>query len=235
MRLPSLPMVLIVIATLFLAGCGGNEAQQRAAFVEFLQTRILDKPGIHVPKLTDEERSAFGPYADHYEIITGFNETMDKSVSPKLSAAMSAGSIRSLSDVVTQRARLETARSGIKAMGSALSDAVAQADAARAKLDQPADVKNVYDKAYDRLVTQPASAFKDIVPVMDRVLGKAIALGGYIDSHRAGVRLSGPMIETSDPAIQSAINDRVRSLQSDQQAVQSAQARMQSVVYGGSR
>ena len=220
------------MATFLLVGCGGNEGQQRAAFVQFLQTRILEKPGIHVPKLTDEERTQFGPYADDYAIITDFNKAMDESVSPKLSAAMQAGAIRSLSDVVSRRGDLQNARAGITEMGSALSGALSQADAARAKLDRPPDVKSAYDKVYDRLVTQPAAAFRDIVPVMDKVLGEAIELGSYIEEHRGSVRLSGPMIETSNPAIQAAINEKLQSLQSNQQAVQTAQARMQAVVYG---
>jgi hypothetical protein len=149
-----------------------------------------------------------------------------------MTAAVRAGSISSLQDVVTDRDRLETARAGVNDMGKALGEALARADAAHARLDQPPELKGVYDKAYDRLVTQPAAAFKEIVPVMDTVLGEAIDLGRYIDEHRASVRLSGPMIETSDPAIQSAINERLRSLQSNQQAVQAAQARMRSVVYG---
>jgi hypothetical protein len=235
MRRPSLTLVWIVIATLFLAGCGVNDGQQRAAFISFLQTRVLDKPGVHVPRLTDEERARFGSYADQYAIIADFNKAMDESVSPKMTAAVRAGSITSLGDVVTQRERLQTARTGIKEMGSALTDALARADAARARLDQPDDLKGVYDKAYDRLVTQPAAAFKDIVPVMDTVLGEAIDLGRYIDEHRSSVRLSGPLIETSDPAVQTAINDKLRSLQAHQQAVQSAQARMRSVAYGSPR
>lgn len=236
MRRTSLALAWIVLVSLLLAGCGGgNEGQQREAFASFLQTRIVDKPGIHVPQLTEEERAQFGSYADDYAIITDFNEAMDKSISPKLTSAMSAGSIRFLSDVVTRRADLQAARAGINEMGSALSGALAEADAAHAKLDQPADLKLVYDKAYDRLVTQPASAFRDIVPVMDKVLGEAIDLGTYIDEHRGSVRVSGPMIETGDPAIQSAINEKLRTLQSNQQAVQAAQARMQSVVYGSAR
>jgi hypothetical protein len=70
---------------------------------------------------------------------------------------------------------------------------------------------------------------------MDTVLGQAIDLGQYIDAHSASVRVSGPMIETSDPAIQSAINDKLRSLQANQQAVQAAQERMRSAVYGSPR
>lgn len=232
MRRAGLALVWVAAATLFLAGCGGNDEQRRAAFISFLQTRVLDKPGVHVPQLTDEERDRFGPYADQYAIITDFNKTMDQSVSPKLSAAMGAGSITSLADVVTHRAKLQTAKAGIDAMGSALGDTLARADAAHAKLDQPADLKGVYDKAYDRLVTQPASALKDVVPVMDTVLGEAIDLGRYIDEHRSSVRISGPMVETGDPAVQSAINEKLQSLQTSQRAVQSAQARMQAVVYG---
>lgn len=225
-------LAAIAIATLFLAGCGGNREQQRTAFIEFLQTRVLDKPGVHVPKLSDEDRSRFGPYADDFAIITDFNKAMDQSVSPKMSAAMSAGSISSLGDVVANRAKLQTAKEGIAAMGGALDKTLAQADAARAKLDQPADLKPVYDKAYDRLVTQPATAFKGIVPVMDTVLGQAIDLGKYLDEHRASVRVSGPMVETGDPALQSAINEKLRALQANQQAVQAAQTRMREVIYG---
>lgn len=235
MRRASFTLAAIAAAVLFLAGCGGNKQQQGAAFVNFLQTRVLDKPDIHVPKLTDDERASFGPYADQYAIITDFNQAMDKSVSPKLSAAMSAGSIRSIGDVVTQLDKLQAAKAGMGAMSGALGETVARADAAHAKLEQPAEVKLVYDKAYDRLVTQPAAAFKEIAPVMDTVLGQAIDLGRYLGEHRASVRLSGPLVETSDPAVRAAINDKLQSLQASQQAVQAAQARMRSVVYGGSR
>lgn len=60
-----LSIVWIVIATIVLAGCGANDGQQRAAFISFLQTRIVDKPGIHVPRLTDDERERLRCYAEH--------------------------------------------------------------------------------------------------------------------------------------------------------------------------
>ena len=223
-----------VAATLLLAGCGGGDAANRASFISFLKTRILDKPGMHVPQLTTAERSSFGRYAKDYGVMTDFNETMNKSVSPKLTAAVTAGSITSLEDVVTRRAQLQAARTGVDAMGAALGGDLAQADAAHAKLKQPADLKPVYDQAYDRLVTQPAVTFKGIVPVMDKVLDQAVDLGGYIDAHRAQVQLSGSTVRASDPTVRAEINKRLLALQSSQQAVLSAQRAMQSVVYGGS-
>ena len=41
--------------TFLLAGCGDDEPKQRKAFIEFLQTRIVDKPGVHVPRLNDDQ------------------------------------------------------------------------------------------------------------------------------------------------------------------------------------
>jgi len=40
------------------------------------------------------------------------------------------------------------------------------------------------------------------------------------------------MIETSNRKIQTETNDKVRDLQSNQQAVQSAQSRLRSIMYG---
>ncbi|MBV1692502.1 DUF3053 domain-containing protein [Novosphingobium sp. G106] len=221
-----------VAATLCLAGCVANDARQSAEFSKFLQARVLDKPGVHVPQLTDDERTSFGHYAEQYAVITDFNKAMDQSVSPKLTAAMQAGSITSIGDLSARLAQLKEAKAGINAMESALGEHVARADAAHAKLEQPADLKPVYDKTYDRLVTQPAAALKSIAPVMNKVLDQAIDLGSYIDQHRASVRISGPMIETGDPAVQSAINEKLQTLQTNQQAVQAAQSRLRSVVYG---
>ncbi len=47
---------LILIAAV-LAGCGDNEADKRKAFIRFLQTRIIDKDGLHMSSLTDALRS----------------------------------------------------------------------------------------------------------------------------------------------------------------------------------
>ena len=48
------PFLLLALALpLVLAACGSKEPEQRAAFTQFLQTRIVDKPGVRVPKLTE--------------------------------------------------------------------------------------------------------------------------------------------------------------------------------------
>src|SRR5207237_6743168 len=65
--------IAAVLIAFALLGCGDDEATHRKAFIEFLQSRIVAKPGIHVPKLTTEETTAFGDYAKHYAVIADFN------------------------------------------------------------------------------------------------------------------------------------------------------------------
>ena len=51
------PIFALALALpLLLAACGDKEPEQRAAFTQFLQTRIIDKPGVRVPQLTAEEK-----------------------------------------------------------------------------------------------------------------------------------------------------------------------------------
>src|ERR1700732_1879559 len=93
-------VVALVAYALALAGCGDQEAAQRKAFIEFLQTRIIDKPGVHVPTLTADLQDKIGVYAKHYAVITTFNSDMDQSVVGFLPKALRAGSVTSIADAV---------------------------------------------------------------------------------------------------------------------------------------
>lgn len=212
--------------------CTDREAEQRKAFVAFLQTRIIDKPGLHVPQLTADERASFGLYADQYAIITRFHQVMNESVSPKLVAAMSTGAIQSLGDLVRRRGDLQAAKTIIDQMAAALGDDVAQADEAHRKLDQRPDVKAVFDTAYDRLVTTSAVTFRNIVPVADKTFADALDLADYMDRHKGVITVTGSTLQVSDAATRTELNAKLQVLQASQQAVQMAQRQMQTLVYG---
>lgn len=223
---------LVLSLALALTACGDPEVGQRKAFIEFLQTRIVDKPGIHVPQLTPENRTAFGPYADHYAVITRFHEAMNQSVSPKLTAAVKGGAITSVGDLVTRRGDIETARKTLGAMSAALDGAASEADAGRAKLSQPPDLKAVYDKAYQRLVTESVTTFREVVPVADTVFAKALGLADYLEARKAQVKVSGPSIQVTDRKVQEELNAKLADLQAQQRAMMEAQAKFQKLVYG---
>ena len=224
--------IIFAIAASLLAACGDPEPEQRKAFIAFLQTRILDKPGVHVPQLTPDETTAFGPYALGYAVITDFNHVLNQSVSPKLTAAMATGSIGAFSDLVAKRGAMEAARATMHDMAAALGDDIAHADAAHAALRQPPEVKAVFDKAYDRLVKVPAATLRDVAPVAEQTFTDALELAAFLDEHKTQIVASGATLQTSSASLRDAINTKLQKLQASQQAVQRAQSALQAMVYG---
>lgn len=224
-------LILAAALPLMLAACGNKEPEQRAAFTQFLQTRIVDKPGVRVPQLTEEEKKSFGDYAAQYAVITDFNAGMDASVKP-LSGIMQKGSMRSLNDIVARRDDLKAVQASLNDMGAALKEQQAKADAARAQLKQPEDLKAVYDKAYEKTVSLPADTFRDVLPQLNATFDSSLKIADYVAAHAAQIDISGPIVKVQDPAVQAELNKLLQDLNAQAKNVQQAQTRMQAVMVG---
>ena len=222
---------LLLVIGLF--ACGDGEATQRNAFIQFLQTRIIAKPGIHVPKLTAEETAAFGDYARHYAVIADFNGKLDQAVSKPLQRAIEAGAPRSLDEIVARRNDIAAVNAGFAQMRAALDRELAAADAAHAALKQPDDLKPVFDAAYERDVTRPAQAMIDIFPDVDDATKGILALADFLTQHRDKVKIEGSMIRVNDPLLQRPLSVLVDSLRTKQEAIQKAKQRLHAVAVGG--
>ena len=225
-------VALCLGVAMLLAGCGSKEPAQRAAFIEFLQTRILDKPGLHVPQLTDEEKGKLGDYASHYAVIADFNSGMDAAVGKPMNELISKGQIRSISDVVARRADIKTVQDGMVALRTALDRQQATADQAHAALKQPDDLKVVYDKAYDRTVTTPAATFREVFPAIDATLAQTLKIAGFLDANAAKVKISGATVQVSDAATLAEFNGMAQALQQRGAELQNAQRKLQAMVRG---
>jgi len=208
-----IPAVLIVFA---LFGCGDNEAMQRKAFIEFLQSRIVAKPGIHVPKLTADETAAFGDYAKHYAVIADFNTGLDREVSKPLHQAVAAGAPRSLEDAVGRRQDIATILGGMAAINAALDRQLAIADAAHAALKQPEDLKPVYE-----IFPDAAGAMKDFLEFAD-----------FVEQHHGAIRIQGSQIQVTDAALQPPLKKMIDGLSGRQEGIQKAQERLRKLAYG---
>ena len=91
-------MALVWLAAALLAGCS-QEPKQRAAFIDFLQTRILDKKSGVVPILTKQDKDTLGDdYAKQYAVIQDFHEALNDTVSKPASDLLSKGSFNSIGD-----------------------------------------------------------------------------------------------------------------------------------------
>jgi hypothetical protein len=223
--------LLALALPLLLTACGSSEPDQRAAFKQFLQTRIIDKPGVHVPKLTPEESKSFGDYTQHYAVITDFNSGMDASVKP-LNGFVQKGAFHSLSDVIERRDDLKTVQTGVNDLIAQLKQALAKADAAHAQLKQPDDLKTVYDSAYDRTVTVPANTFLTVMPQVNGTFESGLKVADYVDAHKAQIQINGSVIQVTDPKVQAELNTLLQDLNAKAKAVQEAQTRMQAVMLG---
>ncbi|HEN8713762.1 MULTISPECIES: DUF3053 domain-containing protein [Pseudomonas] len=226
------PRWLLALALpLVLAACGDSEPKQRAAFSEFLQTRIVDKPGVHVPKLSADETKAFGPYSDHYAVITQFNGAMDAAVQP-LGNLLQKGAVRSLNDVTARRDDIKAVQTGLNDMGTQLQEQKAKADTAHAQLKQPEDLKVVYDKAFERTVSVPADTFLDVLPQINGTLDSSLKVADYVDAHKEKIEINGAIVKVSDPTVQAELNALLADLNNQAKTVQQAQARLKTVMLG---
>jgi Protein of unknown function (DUF3053) len=225
-----LASVLIAFA---LFGCGDNEATQRKAFIEFLQNRIIAKPGVHVPHLTAEETAAFGDYAKHYAVIADFNGNLDQAVSQPMLQAIAKGTPHSLAEVMARRQDVAAVGEGMATIRAALDQQLATADAAHAALKQPDDLKPVYDAAYARDVTMPAKAMADIFPEVDETMKSILVLADFVAAHQGAVKVQGAMIQTSDPSLQPALAAMIDKVREKGDAINKAQQRVKALIVGG--
>ena len=229
---PSRRFILAAGPALLLAGCGDDEAAQRKAFIAFLQTRILDKPGVHVPHPTADEAKSWGEYAKHYAVITGFNDTLTERVSKPMQAVLQRGAVRSIAELLDRRADLQEMQRGMNELGAELDRQLAAAEAARAGLKQPPDLKAVFDAAFERDVAGPARTFKAVLPVVDSSLAAALDLANVLAQNRARIKIDGSQLQIADPVLQRDVQARLAAMNAKAQEVQAMQQRLRSLITG---
>jgi hypothetical protein len=191
----------VLLFAISAASCGDNEPEQRKAFIAFLQTRIIDKPGLHIPILSEKETADVGPYAEQYKILNGFHHTLNETVSKDMARVMQVGAPRSLEELRGQRGAIALIKDGMGKMRAELDKAEGSADAARKKLKQPPDLKAVYDAAFTRMVTKPAAVFRELMPAVESMLPRIEALAAFLDEHRDAIELHGNQIAIKDAAL----------------------------------
>jgi hypothetical protein len=225
-------IALGLFATLLLAACSPSESDQRKAFIAFLQTEVLARPGVRLPKPDAEKQKSFGDYAGHYAVITRFHERMDASVARPMQETLGKSMPRSIEEVVTRKADLAAVRTGLTGMREALEQAMATAAAEKAALKQPGDLADVYGAAYDKLVVQPGASFKEVFPTADDAFGAILALANLIEANRAAIKLNGSQMEISNPALRGRVQAALEAMNAKQRGMTEAQQKLRRAVYG---
>jgi hypothetical protein len=214
------------------AACFDKEPAQRKAFITFLQTRIIDKPGLHVPIMSEQDVADLGRYADHYRVLNGFHHQLDLKVSKDLQRAASAGRPKSLEELRNQRALFPMLTSTMTALRTELDKAEADAETARKALKQPADLKFVYDKAFERMGTIPARGFRELFPLVDAMLPAIGAVAVFLDEHRDTVELRGNQVTAKDAAVRDKLAALLDNAQTMSAGAAAGQQKLRAIVTG---
>jgi len=225
-RLPWL--VSALLGLLLVAGCVDREPEQRAAFVRFLQVRVIEAPGALVRAPVGEEREALGEYVAQYELIGDFQEMLGTAIQVQ-SRALQALTLHSMGELMARAAEFESLRAELARSRDYLSKARETADKARAGLVQADDLKPVYAAAYDKAVTQPAAALAPGYAVLAAALQDAQRAAAYAEEHGGQLRTDGALAQVQDPSVQAQLNARLHTLNSHAPAVEEAGRRLRAL------
>lgn len=218
-------LVGVLLAAVGLAGCGDKEPEQRKAFIEFLQKRVIDNRTIANPVLTEKERDAVGPYAAHYQVILDFHSGMDDVVNPLKDNSLNQ-KLGSMSGLQNNWKEIGNARVTLGKLPEAMDIQVEKAKTARAALKQPDDLKTVYDQAFDKKVVITADIIRKYLAMQDQALLSAEELGRFLDENKDKFTLTGATIQVNDQsvfpkiqAMQKKYNDNARAMMAARQSV----------------
>jgi uncharacterized protein (DUF2336 family) len=83
---------------------------------------------------------------------------------------------------------------------------------------QPPDLKEVYDKAFDRLVTRPATLLRKMLGLLPSSLDAMIALGDYVADNASVIRVVGMDGTSVDPVVERHVKELVEAMHQNDQA-----------------
>ncbi|RYH44546.1 MAG: DUF3053 family protein, partial [Alcaligenaceae bacterium] len=151
--------------------------------------------------------------AAHYDIITTFNQEMtDAPLTQKMAALKS---LRTLPQLIAKRTEVNELLGSI---GQAQQDVKARIDratAAKNALTQPADLKTVYDAAFDKLVTQLGGVMLQLLPAMQGMLAATMELVTYVEQHPKEVSFVGSNVQATTQASLDKVNVLLKKLEAE--------------------
>lgn len=231
-RRAAIAVALLSVAAL--AACGDSEADQRQAFIKFLQD-INSRPGVHFLNPTAADQKAFGDYMSHYNVIMTYNRQMSavsKDFSAHAEQIISGRSAQSVEQIVANRDAIANIKVELARVLGEVDKHFAETNSARAALKQPDDLKAVYDVTFDRLVTKPTLATRNHMLTLDNVLAASLQLADFVKSHADKLQLKGSQILATDQQTLAELNAVLATHKSAAEKLQEAGRNLQRVLQG---
>jgi predicted RND superfamily exporter protein len=194
-RFYPVPVLWILCLVVLLGGCG-RELQQQQAFESFLQKEVIPRnSGILIPTMA--MRKKFGVYASHFDVIVEYNKAVLERVGKPLEKLQ-----RDYQDAVKPEANVEERRKAIikyreslRSIEAALDKELAWTESEIAKLDQPDELRKVYNLAVEKHIRIPAKVLKAMIPATEEMMNKNLDLLDFIAANKGKVEIKDGQIQ----------------------------------------
>ena len=226
----------LILITVGLAACGDSEADQRKAFIKYLDD-INHRVGVHFLVPTQEDRVGFGDYMRHYTVILDFNKDMKIIFNDYTDAMKKIGigpnsRAQTLEQMVARRQDFPVMKEVTTKTMQAIDARLAKVNAERGVLQQPDDLKAVYNTAFDKLITAPVQAMIASDKALLDLTDSSMQLADYINDHRGKVTVAGSQIRANDAKTLAEVNALIKAHQEVMKRFQDAQRAGQRVTNG---
>ncbi|MBW7981012.1 DUF3053 domain-containing protein [Enterobacillus tribolii] len=222
--------VMAIMMVFQLAACGDKEADQRKAFIDYLQNTVM-RGSSKVPTLSEDQKQKLGKYTGDYAILVTFSQNFSRATDSSLTPLNNTISqIRVPQDYLLKRDELRQASGALNMLGQQVQSARAQADSAKAALKQPDDLRVVYDKAYAKVVSDPANAIGPMIPMAASLAQDLLQVGDFLQyvGPQARFENSGIQLQTQQQVAQ--YNQMMSNVAAKHQELLAAQSRSAAVL-----
>ncbi|CND20704.1 MULTISPECIES: DUF3053 domain-containing protein [Yersinia pseudotuberculosis complex] len=222
---------LLAFLVMFLVtACGDKEPEQRKAFIDYLQNTVM-RSGMKLPTLSEDQKQKFGPYVSDYAILVTFSQQLSQSVDASLVPAIEQiNQIRVAQDYLSKRDALQQSAGALNLLVQQIRTAKAQADSAQAALKLPDDLKVVFNRAFDNIVTQPANVLIPAVPVVSSFVQDLVQVGDFLQQQGTQVTFNNGGIQFQTPQQAAQYNTMMSNLVAKYPEMMAAQKRVMKVM-----
>lgn len=201
--------LLLAASLLVMGGCGDREPEQRAAFITFLNEKILPRRGVSLPDLSAEDKKAVGDYAKHYELLANFQRNLSSEAGKNARELLRLATFEDIAAVARAEKSLRKAAGEATQLRKLVLALEMKTGKARDKLSLPEDLAPAYNAVYEKVVTLPAKTAAATFGAVRDVFAAIIELLEFIDSHSREMEIEGKKINLKNIALMDDLNAKM--------------------------
>ncbi|CAK7028965.1 MAG: hypothetical protein DELT_02699 [Desulfovibrio sp.] len=218
--------LILALLILAVAGCGGNEPEERKAFIALLQDKVLQKQGIAIEPLSREEAKAIGKYGKHYALLENFQKDMARETAKNAKDLLSLAEMENLAAVAKAENSLKKAAKDALALRETTAALQTKTEKAKAELKTPEDLAPVFDAAYKKIVTGPAEAAENAFTAVHAVFAATLDLISFINTNNRDMEIADTAINVKNPGLMDDLNAKMSAVREKSAELRVAYAAM---------